>query len=330
MKKLKEKCVVITTINEAKNNALKDFSKLKDFDLVIAGDSKSPADYNLKCSYISVDVQNAEFPSFYNLIPFRHYARKNFGYLHAIKSGYETIAESDDDNYPYEGWFTVPSQKSYKTIVSPKYPNIYSYFTKTFVWPRGFPLREITSKNKNEYKNQEAKVLVWQGLVDGDPDVDAIHRLVFGSDITFAKDKTLVLEQGVISAFNTQNTVWSKEAQYLLYLPFSVNFRYTDILRSFIAQFGIWALGGKLGFTSPTAVQKRNAHDLLHDFQDEVQMHVLFDTVIAALESCSLKGNSSDLLTMYTALRKAGVVSAKEITAVKEWTRLYNSYAGIK
>lgn len=327
MKNLKEKCVVITTINSPENNALRNFSKLKDYDLIIAGDSKSPINYDLKCNYVSVDEQENNFPTFYNLIPFKHYARKNFGYLEAIKSGYELIAETDDDNYPYENWFTTPTQKMLQTVVSPQYPNIYSYFTKSFVWPRGFPLREIAKKVENVYVKKEAQVLVWQGLVDGDPDVDAIHRLVFGKDINFEKNKVLVLEKDVVSAFNTQNTVWLKKAQYLMYLPFSVNFRYTDILRSFVAQFGIWALEGRLGFTSPTAVQKRNEHDLLLDFEDEVQMHLLFDTVMKTLKKCTLKGNSNDLIVMYTALRKAGVVSSKEIIAVKEWVRLYDLYA---
>jgi len=327
-KKEKNKCIVITTINEAKNNALKEFSKLKDYDLIIVGDTKSPEAYDIKCTYIPIEAQDRDFPTFFNLIPFSHYARKNFGYLYAIKNGYETIAESDDDNYPYKDWFTIPQEKKFKTIISPEYPNIYSHFTKKKIWPRGYPLQLITKKdNQIKYKNDLANVLIWQGLVDGDPDVDAIYRLTIGEDIVFSKNKNVVLEQGVISAFNTQNTVWVKEAQYLMYLPFSVNFRYTDILRSFVAQFGIWALGGKLGFTSPTALQKRNEHDLLHDFEDEVQMHLLFNKVMQTLEGCHLKGNCNDLIIMYKALHVASVVSKKELTAVKEWVRLYKSYA---
>lgn len=327
MKKNKNSCVVITTIHEPKNNALKEFSKLKNYDLVIAGDTKSPPKYNLQCEYVSFENQKQDFPSFFNLIPVKHYARKNFGYLHAIKQGYETIAESDDDNYPYSDWFTVPQKKSYRTIISPEYPNVYSHFTKNNIWPRGYPIEWLTKKNINIYKNAPADVLVWQGLVDGDPDVDAIYRLVIGEKITFAKNRTLVLEKNIVSAFNTQNTVWLKKAQYLMYLPFSVNFRYTDILRSYIAQFGIWALGGRLGFTSPTALQKRNDHNLLHDFEDEVQMHTLFYTVMETLRKCKLEGKPTDLITMYEALYKVKVVSRKELTAVREWIRLYNSYA---
>jgi hypothetical protein len=168
--------------------------------------------------------------------------------------------------------------------------------------------------------------LVWQGLVNGDTDVDAIYRLVNGKEITFEENKFVVLEQGVISPFNSQNTLWQKPAFYLLYLPVTVTFRFTDILRSFVAQFGLWALGGRLGFMSPNAIQKRNVHNLMRDFADEIPVYNSFYSVMQSLEKCQLKGEPEDLYTMYSELNKAGIVKESELSSVREWLKLYNQF----
>ncbi len=39
-------------------------------------------------------------PAYDEILPHDHYARKNMGYLYAIRAGYSVIVESDDDNIP--------------------------------------------------------------------------------------------------------------------------------------------------------------------------------------------------------------------------------------
>ena len=66
--------------------------------------------------------------------------------------------------------------------------NPYSYFGQPSTWPRGYPLEKITEKC-HSFKNQtlcynnlyriykESTIpLIQQGLVNSDPDMDAIYR----------------------------------------------------------------------------------------------------------------------------------------------------------
>jgi hypothetical protein len=317
-----KKCIVITTINST-NPCLEAFSKLEGWDLIIVGDKKSPKSYNLKATYLDVSEQEKLFPKFSRQMPFNHYCRKNLGYLYAIKNGYDIIGESDDDNLPYKNWGKLPQAEVFSTITEPSYPNLYKEFTEQKIWPRGFPLDLVLSNEPRVKKDLPAKVLVWQGLADGDTDVDAIYRLTIKQEVIFDKNKTVVLNANVLSPFNSQNTVWLKEAWPFLYLPHTVTFRYTDILRSFIAQFGIWNRGGVLGFMSPTASSiERNFHNLLRDFDDEVPMYNSFYKVIEALQSCHLTGRLEDLSVMYEALAKNRIIEESELDSISEWLRV--------
>ena len=67
----------------------------------VIGDSKSPADFELAgCDYYGLDAQLASGLAFAKACPTRHYARKNIGYLLAMRQKVDFIAETDDDNMP--------------------------------------------------------------------------------------------------------------------------------------------------------------------------------------------------------------------------------------
>ena len=62
------------------------------------------------------------------------------------------------------------------------------------IWPRGLPHETLDKKNPKLLKNlSQKKCPIQQGLTDGDPDVDAIYRMVFGNNIKFAKNKKIIL-----------------------------------------------------------------------------------------------------------------------------------------
>lgn len=55
--------------------------------------------------------------------------------------------------------------------------NPYVHFGQPKIWPRGYPLEYIGAPNNDMYTACEMKrPIVQQGLVNGDPDVDAIYR----------------------------------------------------------------------------------------------------------------------------------------------------------
>jgi len=320
-----KQAIIITTISQLPTEGLTRFSQMKDFRLILVGDKKSPTKYDINAEYLDIEKQDALFKDLSKSLPFNHYTRKNLGYAFAIKEGFSIIAESDDDNIPYDYWQDSSLLKEHdKTVVSPEMPNIYSLFTKEKIWPRGFPVELISAKQEILTETKKLKIGIWQGLANKEADVDAIYRLVIGKEIIFDNDKRFVLDRGVISPFNSQNTFWTEDAFPFLYLPCTVSFRYTDILRSFVAQFGLWARGLHLGFVSPTCYQDRNPHNLLADFKDEVVMYLETTNVFEILKSCSgtLTGSDNDLLIMYEALYKAGIVKEEELSIVVKWLEL--------
>jgi hypothetical protein len=166
------------------------------------------------------------------------------------------------------------------------------------------------------------RVGVWQALADGEPDVDAIFRLVAGRrSVEFRTEEPIVLADGTVCPFNSQNTVFRREAFALLYLPALVSFRFTDILRSLVAQPVLWAAGLRVGFTRATVVQDRNAHDLMDDFESEVAMYLSAERAVeiareAVNRSCAIPEN---LRAVYRALSRARIVDGAEVGLLDLW-----------
>ena len=152
--------------------------------------------------------------------------------------------------------------------------------------------------------------------------MDAIYRLTSNKPCTFKKNKPVVLEQGTVSPFNSQNTAIRKEFFPLLFLPSFVTFRFTDILRGIIAQPILWQHNSRLGFTEATVIQKRNAHDYFKDFESEVPMYLhaekSLNVVMGSLKSGTVKDN---LFNAYEALLKINVVEEREMNVLKEWLK---------
>ena len=199
--------------------------------------------------------------------------------------------------------------------------NIYQLFTDQFIWPRGLPLELIREKLRVTSALQNCKVGIWQGLADGDPDVDAIYRLVFGKSCIFNQRAPVVLTNGLLCPFNSQNTAIRRELFPLLYLPAHVSFRFTDILRGLVAQPIMWSHGYSLGFTSSTVLQDRNPHDYMKDFVSEIPMYMeasrIIDSVRGSIStSASLAEN---LISAYRSLVKAHILSDQEIRILEAW-----------
>jgi hypothetical protein len=71
-----------------------------------------------------------------------------------------------------------------------------------------------------------------QGLADVDPDVDAIYRLTQPLGVAFdAKRPSVVLPRGVMTPFNSQNTLFARDALWGLLIPVTTTFRYTSLWR---------------------------------------------------------------------------------------------------
>lgn len=289
------------------------------------GDVPSPADFNLSgCEFLPIEAQR-ELPFQYaGIAPERHYARKNIGYLVAISRGAQWLLETDDDNCPLDAFWDMASGWSYGHIEGSGWYNVYEWF-KTDAWPRGFPLEHVLSANE-EFQvrdTQTLRPLVWQGLVSGEPDVDAIYRLTRKDPARFATNTPLVLGRNVWSPFNSQNTLWSRAAFPLLYLPATCSFRATDIIRGYVALRSLWELDASIAFLPPTAVQERNEHDLMRDFADEIEIYTRAGKIARTLETLALEAGqqsvTKNLICCYEALAEMEAVKAHELDFVRSW-----------
>jgi hypothetical protein len=164
---------------------------------------------------------------------------------------------------------------------------------------------------------------IQQGLADGSPDVDAIWRLVLDKLFRFKPGASVALMSGVWCPFNSQSTWWWPEAYPLMYLPSFCTFRMTDIWRSFVAQRCLWALGGVVAFHAAEATQKRNAHNLMRDFQDEVPGYMANNQIALLLEEQTLESGpgavGANLLKCYETLVQHEIMPRKELALVKAW-----------
>jgi hypothetical protein len=170
-------------------------------------------------------------------------------------------------------------------------------------------------------ENKNLEISIIQGLVNNDPDVDAYYRInINNKSFDFEKsDIHINLNKYSVCPFNSQNTFWiDKSMFFLLYLPVTVSFRYTDILRSFVSLFQLWKHNKTIQFTGPTAVQLRNEHDLNKDYQSELTMYETAEKVIQLLNN----SKDANIIEMYEILQENGIVDKTELDTLKEWIKL--------
>lgn len=305
--------------------AVKAFAQVPGWRCVVVGDRKTPRDWSCPpVEYFSVDAQLGMPHRLAPLLPLNHYARKNLGYLHALSEGANLILDTDDDNIPKAGWGHPPLEGSFlRTSLNDGFVNVYAHFTSQFIWPRGLPLQSVHRKQdwRARLDTGHARIGVWQGLADGDPDVDAIYRLTRGEACIFDESEPLVLEPGTICPFNSQNTVVRRELFPLLYLPSHVTFRFTDILRGLIAQPLMWRHGYRLGFCKATVSQERNPHDYFVDFKQEIPVYLHAHEIVAAVDAVASQATDlgEQLYLAYEALIKPGIVHADEMPLLRAW-----------
>ena len=323
---VKQAAIVITSISSP-TRAVEKYADVDSVKTIVVGDTKTPDDWHLNnVIYLSIEDQVERYKEFGSQLPVCHYCRKNIGYLEAIRLGCQIIVDTDDDNIPLDNWYIPERDGTF--LSSPQdqdFINIYSYFTEQHIWPRGLPLDCVQSESAQAFRNNleemSASVPIWQGLANGDPDVDAIYRLVINTPCTFESRDPIVLGKGSISPYNSQNTISYKEAFPLLYLPSHVSFRFTDILRGLIGQVILWDHGYRLGFFEATVFQERNVHDFIEDFKDEIPVYLNARKVIEIAQDSIISGQSmqKQLGDVYRALVKENIVGSDENKLVDLW-----------
>lgn len=215
--------------------------------------------------------------------------RRNFAILEALQFKPEFIVTVDDDNFPVtdeqvnlydnafrhtptteaihasEGWFDVGS------------------FYQPRITHRGYPIpRRVADRDENGTNEitsldaQPTPIGVYASLWLGDPDIDAIERIVNDPEVTepFVHTNGLTtsyatLARGTWCPFNSQATAFRAELAPTMFMWPQVG-RYDDIWASYVTRKVMDEAGLHVAYGYPWVRQDRNPHDLLVDLGKEV------------------------------------------------------------
>lgn len=325
---MKATFLIITSIAKSDNPILKQYADdciKHEVPYIVIGDTKSPKEFELEgCDFYSIERQEMLSFTLAKVLPIKHYARKNLGYLIAISKGAEIIIETDDDNWPLQDfWDARIKHVEAHTVTQKGWVNVYKYFTKKHIWPRGFALENLLDSLPALGGKTIINCPIQQGLADENPDVDAIYRLTLPLPVVFDKGDSVALEDGSFCPFNSQNTTWFKETFPLLYLPSYCSFRMTDIWRSFVAQRIAWTCGWPILFHQSTVWQQRNDHNLMADFRDEISGYTNNALIISSLQQLDLKQGVENIAVnmklCYLKLISLGLVGENESLLLDAW-----------
>lgn len=318
-----ENWIVVTTI-QYPTEQLKQIAQIPGWRLVVVGDKKTPTDWCLEnCDYLSPERQLELGYELATLLPWNHYSRKNIGYLFAIENGAKVIYETDDDNLPMKGLNPSPDScqlrglESFNTCV-----NVYGYFGRPYVWPRGYPLNKIKDGNQFRVTSPRfCQIGIEQGVVNKNPDVDAIFRLTQDDEIIFEERSPCFLLENAFCPFNSQNTFFHAGAFFTMYIPSTPTIRVCDIWRGYIAQKLIWEKGFKLVFSGPNAIQNRNIHSLMNDFLLEKRLYEQGSDFVDYLSNWRKFGDHplGSIYALYRDLVEEGFLEKEELHLLKAW-----------
>ncbi len=258
--------IATTTINKP-TKALKLFAKNKNCKLVVALDKKSK-EFNLKNSIVlSTKYQEKKWPKLSKLVGWNCIQRRNFAILEAFERGAEIIALIDDDNIPYNNWFKniyVNKEIKCKEIkTNKKIFDPVGYTNHSNLWHRGLPLELVNNRKYKIGKKNLIKPDIQANFWNGDPDIDAVCRMIFKPECNFKKSLFPFFSKKV-SPFNSQNTLITRKVikDYFLFPHIG---RMDDIWASFY----VTSKKYRVLYNEPTVYQQRNVHNLIKDFKDE-------------------------------------------------------------
>ena len=262
-----KKVIVTTTIN-APTKAVKLFQAMKDWDLVVIGDLKTPKDYHLERGvYMDPASQEKYDKELSDAIGWNCIQRRNFGLLVAHDMKADIVAVVDDDNIPLAGWgenlfvgqevevnYYETELAAFDPIGATNYPNL---------WHRGYPLQLLSKRNYSTMTRKRVRVDIQADFWNGDPDIDAICRMEHAPECVF-DPAAFPIASNKLSPFNSQNTFLAGAVieDYFLYPHVG---RMDDIWAAYYVQ----AKDYRVVYGKASVFQERNVHDLIYDMRQE-------------------------------------------------------------
>ena len=216
-----------------------------------------------------------------DVIGYRSIQRRNIALLEAIRSGADVVLSIDDDNAPRHKSYFEDLRRSFAvehTTLADNaggWFNLGDYADDGYDY-RGYPfsLRERGASTPNAFGPlPHPRVGVVNGLIYGDPDINAIDRYPDGGprvrSYVIPRTGVAVNPRTTWTPINSQNTAYVRELAPLAFVLPAVG-RYDDIWASFMALRVMEATDYHVLFGEPSVVQERNPHNWLVDLEKEL------------------------------------------------------------
>jgi len=265
-----KKIIVTTSIYEPTEATIK-FSKMEDWTLVVVGDKKTPHDSykDVNCVYISPSDQEKISKELSDAIGWNKITRRNMGFVYAYRQGAEIIATVDDDNIPYDNWGkNVLIGKEIEIDLWESNNNYFdplSVTNNSDLWHRGYPIEYISSKNNVKYLGKAKRTpLIQADLWDGDPDIDAMCRIIKTPCVKFNKINAYGSNQ--LSPFNSQNTFLHRDV-----IPYYMLYPYVGRMDDIWGGYSVQKyFKNKLVYSESSVYHARHEQDLIINLENEM------------------------------------------------------------
>ncbi len=262
-----KKVIVTTTINPP-TKAVEEFQAMKDWELVVIGDLKTPADYHLERGiYVPPAEQEKYDSALSDAIGWNCIQRRSFGLLWAKDLKADVVAVVDDDNIPLQGWgrnllvgdeaevnYYETDLPAFDPVGATNYPRL---------WHRGYPLQLLPKRAYGKKTLQTVRVDIQADFWNGDPDINAVCRMEHAPECDFDAS-AFPMAANKMGPFNSQNTFLAGSCLKDYFLFPHVG-RMDDIWAAFYLQ----AKGYRAVWGKASVYQQRNVHDLVRNMQQE-------------------------------------------------------------
>ena len=250
-----------------------------------------------KLIYLSLEDQMNLCFQTVNYIPVGSYARKNIGYLYAMKHGAKEIFDIDEDfNFKDKNLLirNISNLRLYYANNNSQMINPYYYFGRPDIWPRGFRLKDISKNNTNTIfsamENQYVcKPLIIQGITRK-PDFDSIFlntrkgNVLKGHNyIELHSINPLLYLPGNYIPVNSKNTIILYDVFPAMALPTTVTREVSDIWRGYLMQRYGWGYGGVVMYKRGGVLYDWKYENQSLDFEREKDLYYKLDSLLEIL-----------------------------------------------
>ena len=300
---ISNKWIVMTVYNSPDTNFIELLKNLNSWKIVVIGNNPindikwKKLENGNKLIYLSLKEQLNLGYKIIKYLDYNSNSRKNIGYLYAIQHGAKEIYEIDEDiiikDLIYLDDCFNNTFISYFLNNGSKMVNPFDYFGEKYIWPRGFKIKDIGNNDNNKYfllnsSKLEIKPLIFQGLINGFPDVDSIFmqtRMDKNNiiNINISNNYPLLYLPGNYIPINSKNTKYLYNIFPYLLLPNTINDRFSDIFRGYIMQRFAWSYKGAVIYFSNSIYQNKLKYSNELDFIKDKEIFYTLDNLLIEL-----------------------------------------------